>query len=90
MALVDDMTTAEFLLSCRCFAARYGTPTLEVSDNALSHPQFKIVGSSLTVAWKDIVTVTDAILYFSKNDIVYKIIIVSRVVWEASTRDWLA
>ena len=67
MVLVADMTAAEFLLSFGCFAALYGTPTLFVSDNA---PQFKIVGLSLTVAWKDIVTATDVILYFFKNEIV--------------------
>ena len=54
------------------FAARYGTPTLAVSDN--TH-QFKIVGSTLTVAWKNIVTATDVILFFSKNEIVWKFVI---------------
>ena len=72
MKLVADSTAAEFFLSFRYFAARYGTPTLVVSDNA---PHFKIVGSSLTVAWKDIVTATDVILYSSKNEIGWKFII---------------
>ena len=67
MELVADMTAPEFLLSFGCFAARYGTPTLVVSDKS---PQSKIVGSSLTVAWKYIVTATDVILYFFKNEIV--------------------
>ena len=67
MELEADMTAAEFLLSFPWFAARYITATLVVSDNAT---QFKIVGSSLTVPWKGIVTATDVILYFSKNEIV--------------------
>ena len=67
MELVADMTAAEFLLSYRCFATRYGTPTLVVSDN---DPHFKIVGSYLAVAWKDVVTATSVIFYFFKNDIV--------------------
>ena len=72
MELVADMTTAEFLLSFRCFAARYGTPTLVVSDNV---PHLKIVGSFLKVAWKDIITATDVISYFCKIDFVRKFII---------------
>ena len=67
VGLVADMTAAEFLLSYRCFAARYGIPTSVMSDY---DPQFKIVCSSLTVAWNDIVTATSVILYFSKNEIV--------------------
>ena len=71
MELLADMTTAEFLFSLLCFAARYGTSTSVVSDKATPPAPFKIVGSSLTVAWKDIVTATNVISYlFSKNEIV--------------------
>ena len=70
MELLADMTTAEFLLSLLCFAARYGNFS-SVGQIPPPHAPFKIVGSSLTVAWKDIVTATDVISYlFSKNEIV--------------------
>ena len=67
MELEADMTAAEFLLSFPWFAARYITATLVVLDNAT---QFMILGSSLTVAWKGMVTAANVILYFSKNEIV--------------------
>ena len=51
--LVEDMTSEQFLLALRRFAARPGKPNEIISDNA---PHFKVTKNTIDILWENVIS----------------------------------
>lgn len=66
LELMYDMTTQQFLLGFRRFAARHGKPNRIISDNAA---QFKLASDTISKLWGQILTEEDTVSYAANENI---------------------
>ena len=84
LALVQDMSTEEFLMCFRRFISQRGCPTEIISDNAM---QFKSASQTLDYIWRMITRCEDVQSYASNKGIKWNFIVEMPLGWVGFMRD---
>ncbi len=77
LELLSDMSAEQFILGIRRFIARYGKPTMIISDNA---QQFKLANSTLEKVWENVINDEQVTSYVANQNIKWNFI-VQRAPW---------